>query len=226
MIRTLRDDEPIPGSKPARYIEGRGYVRLRWWVGPDEYVEQYEHRIVGGRPPSHLDVHHLDGDKANNDRANLVVLTKDAHTRLHAVLDELARPRVLRYSGYRCRRDEVRADRKLTQAREAAERMDRVLILYGQKMTTVQIGAEIEMHPSGVTRILRAAGVTTRRKADYHLRPLDPDDVVARYRAGQGATRIRRELGVDLKRVHAILQEAGVQLRGPGRVAEAATAGT
>src|SRR5258707_5551616 len=74
-IRTLRADEPIPAGEPRRYKDGRGYVRLRWLVGHAEYVEEYEHRLVAGRPDA--EVHHLNGNKADNGRENLLILTKE-----------------------------------------------------------------------------------------------------------------------------------------------------
>src|SRR5260221_14053685 len=80
-IRTLRADEPIPAGEPRRYKDGRGYVRLRWLVGHAEYVEEYEHRLGAGRPRA--EVHHLNGNKADNGRENLLILTKEEHARLH-----------------------------------------------------------------------------------------------------------------------------------------------
>jgi hypothetical protein len=61
---------------PRKTINGR-YVRLHQAVA--------EERL--GRPLlPHEIVHHLDEDKHNWDRRNLVVLSRSAHARLHAVL--------------------------------------------------------------------------------------------------------------------------------------------
>jgi hypothetical protein len=81
-IRTLDPGEAVPTGKPKRYIEGRGYVRLRWKVGTQSYVETYEHRIVAGAISS-VDVHHIDENKQNNDPSNLVVMTRSEHARHH-----------------------------------------------------------------------------------------------------------------------------------------------
>lgn len=81
-IRSLGPDEPVPSSEPRRYPSGHGYVRLRWRLGPGEYVEAYEHRVVTGRPDHH--VHHLDGDKTNNDPSNLRPMDSRDHARLHS----------------------------------------------------------------------------------------------------------------------------------------------
>ena len=80
-IRTLRADEPVPVGEPRRYKNGSGYVRLRWKVGPQQYVETYEHRLIAGLPAG--EVHHRDHTRDNNDPANLQVLTKHAHAEHH-----------------------------------------------------------------------------------------------------------------------------------------------
>lgn len=46
-IRQLRQGEPVPGGEPKRYENAKGYVRLRWKVGPHEYVEIYERDASG-----------------------------------------------------------------------------------------------------------------------------------------------------------------------------------
>lgn len=53
-----------------------------------EGKEVYEHRMVverglGRKLESHEDVHHIDGNKLNNDPNNLVVLSKREHTIIH-----------------------------------------------------------------------------------------------------------------------------------------------
>lgn len=63
---------------------GAGYLLRRLAQG----VYEYEHRLVAeeilGRPlASHEVVHHIDGDRANNEPSNLEVLARADHMRLH-----------------------------------------------------------------------------------------------------------------------------------------------
>lgn len=92
MIRSLRPGESPPPTEPKRYPNSSGYIRLRWRVGPGEYVEAYEHRVIAGEPVGQ--VHHRDHDKTNNDPSNLEVLTPADHARLHHMrhdADEMVR---------------------------------------------------------------------------------------------------------------------------------------
>jgi hypothetical protein len=84
--RTLKHGDPTPAGQPSRYLNDRGYVRLRWLVGSASYIEVYEHRLVMGLPPRELEVHHINHVKTDNRRENLVVLTKIEHAKLHAAL--------------------------------------------------------------------------------------------------------------------------------------------
>jgi hypothetical protein len=157
-IRTLRLDELIPTSAPRRYIDGRGYVRLRWKVAVGSYVEEYEHRLVVGRPEA--DVHHIDGDKANNDPSNLRVLSREEHAALH--VDQ--HRRAGRYRG--SRRDIERASRRATLdahwACIAAE--------YASGASSVELGERYGRHPSNITRGLHARGYAVRTELALHLR--------------------------------------------------------
>lgn len=81
---TITRAEDIPTGAPRRYANDRGYIRLRWRVGTAKYAECYEHRMVAGFPPRHMHVHHIDGDKTNNEPANLLVLTRSEHQTLHS----------------------------------------------------------------------------------------------------------------------------------------------
>lgn len=85
-IRALRHDEPIPLGEPRRLKNGAGYIRLRWKVGPGEYVEAYEHRIVAGAGPG-VQVHHINGVKDDNRPENLEVVDPAEHGRRHRTVD-------------------------------------------------------------------------------------------------------------------------------------------
>jgi hypothetical protein len=82
VIRTLRPDEPTPTAVPRRYKTSDGYWRLRWTVGPGQYVERLEHRVVAG-PGIGEHVHHKNGDPLDNRPDNLERLTPSVHMRHH-----------------------------------------------------------------------------------------------------------------------------------------------
>ncbi len=76
-----------------RLLSSHGYVRVR--VGADHPLADcdgycYEHRIVwmaaGRRAPRPTQtLHHVNGDKQDNRLANLEVLSRSEHARMHAV---------------------------------------------------------------------------------------------------------------------------------------------
>jgi hypothetical protein len=70
----------------SRVVATNGYVKVK--VPGERWV--YEHRLVTQAPPG-LHVHHRDGDKTNNDLANLQVLSNSEHGKLrrcHVPLNE------------------------------------------------------------------------------------------------------------------------------------------
>lgn len=79
MIRSLRAGEALPASSPRRYASEQGYIRLRWKVGPRQYVETYEHRVVDGHVTTAEHVHHINGDRTDNRPENLAFLTATEH---------------------------------------------------------------------------------------------------------------------------------------------------
>ena len=78
MLRSLRDDEPVPDATPRRYVAPNGYVALRWTIAPREEVEAWEHRIVMGRPKGKA-VHHKNGVRHDNRLENLEICTSSEH---------------------------------------------------------------------------------------------------------------------------------------------------
>ena len=47
-------------------------------------MHKYVWEYYNGKIPSGYDIHHIDGNKANNDISNLQLLTREEHKRLHA----------------------------------------------------------------------------------------------------------------------------------------------
>jgi hypothetical protein len=160
-IRSLRYDEPLPEGEPRRYRSGSGYVRLRWKVAPNTYVEEYEHRIVAGRPHPRFHVHHKNEIKHDNRPENLEVLTAEEHLRHHRANAER------RYAPYRSKFAKYKAERAERNRQARAERDRRVASLYADGLTTVEIGRQIGLDASGVTRILQRCGVRVRSKAEH-----------------------------------------------------------
>lgn len=138
-IRSLRDGEIPPDFPPARYKSRDGYIRLRWHLG-NEYIETYEHRFVAGAKGKQ-EVHHIDGNRSNNDPSNLRVLSAEEHSRHHA--ENGSGPA----SKHRFRRIDG----------EEAERLYR--LGYG----TERIGKILGADPSAVWRNLKRRGVEIRK---------------------------------------------------------------
>lgn len=206
-IRFITSLSEVPPGAPKRYRNSRGYIRLRWLIAPSEYVEVLEHRLVMGIPEGQ--VHHINRIKHDNRPENLIVLTAEEHTQLHAREDWESG----KYTGV-SQRDRERAQRRL----EIERRWDRMADLYRSGATTITVGEEFGIDPSNVSRGLRARGVQMRSTGEVRAIPIDGGSVIARYAAGEGATRIARELRVSLARVHRVLSDAGIALRGAGRV--------
>lgn len=81
MIRYLKHGDSIPTGIPQRYIDSAGYVMLSWKVGTEAYVRVREHRLMTGLP--NATVHHRDGNRSNNDLANLEVMPHGEHAKIH-----------------------------------------------------------------------------------------------------------------------------------------------
>lgn len=163
-IRSLRPGEPVPDFEPRRYRAQRGYIKLRWLVDTQHYVEEYEHRLAAGRPPAWMHVHHINGIKDDNRPENLQVLTPEEHTKLHAEQGgaEATRTRRAMARGGGPTGREAKALRAAKRREELRERTAEMKRLYLEGKSTLEIGALIGIHASGVSRHLREAGVLVR----------------------------------------------------------------
>ncbi len=89
MIRQLRPGEKLPEGEPRRYGSSQGYIRLRWRVGPRQYVETREHRVEGDHVTTAPHVHHRNHHRDDNRPENLLPITSSEHRRYHQKFDRL-----------------------------------------------------------------------------------------------------------------------------------------
>ena len=88
--RTCKAGALNPSWHGGRYRDGQGYWRVHRPEHPQADTNGYvkEHRLLMeqqiGRPLKRREhVHHRDGDRGNNDPANLALLSDTEHLRLH-----------------------------------------------------------------------------------------------------------------------------------------------
>lgn len=155
MIRQLSKGEPIPGGEPARYLNREGYVRLRWLVGPADYVEALEHRLVMGFPEG--EIHHLNGDKTDNRPENLAVLSKVEHATLHGEQARATSRSATEWEGDRSQQAFDKRQRRLAREQERRELIARIVALRETGLTTVEIGLIVGRDASNITRALQQA---------------------------------------------------------------------
>lgn len=155
MIRQLAAGETVAPTAPHRYISDHGYVRLRWKVGPAEYVETYEHRFVAGLPDG--EVHHVDGNKLNNDPENLLVTSKEAHARYHGRVASANSRRLTEWDGERSQYAYDKRQRRLAREAERKEFVRQIVEMRQAGLTTVEIGRRVNRDASNITRALQDA---------------------------------------------------------------------
>jgi hypothetical protein len=189
-VRHLRPDEDVPDFEPrGRYRTASGYVRVRWLLGPNDYVEEYEHRLVMERPTG--EVHHVNGDKADNRPENLVVLSKREHATLHAEPNP---------DSYKIRSARERAQRAQERRAKRAERIAEMRALYESGLSTTEIGSLFSMSAGGVSRALRQGGAKMRPR-----RSTGPDAEVratVQSRAGLRCERCGRNVAWEPHEIH------------------------
>ena len=79
----------------GRVSDGRGYIMVlkpEWYTGRKGSTHVFEHTIVMCEAlgltelPEGFVVHHVDGDKTNNDLKNLALMRMEAHSKLHHLM--------------------------------------------------------------------------------------------------------------------------------------------
>lgn len=94
--KARKNGKDAPKWRGGRYIDSQGYVSV---FAPDHpravNNRVHEHRLVMerqlGRPLQRDEhVHHIDGNRSNNDVSNLVVLSASEHMKLHRQLEAAA----------------------------------------------------------------------------------------------------------------------------------------
>lgn len=94
-------------SKRQQYIDAKGYLAIRTKSGEKRVHRLIVEEVLGKRLPKCATVHHIDGNKLNNAKSNLVVLQNNAeHKRVHALQRLISLGCVLGQTHfcYRCRR--------------------------------------------------------------------------------------------------------------------------
>ncbi|ABQ12453.1 HNH endonuclease [Phormidium phage Pf-WMP3] len=99
MLRLARTGEknPMYGTESNKRLDviadGRGYLMVRkptWYTGRKGSRHVFQHHVVMcealglTQVPDGFHVHHVDGDKTNNNINNLALLCDSAHSRLHS----------------------------------------------------------------------------------------------------------------------------------------------
>ena len=87
-------DRRVSTYKGTDVVDGKGYVivpKPEWYVGRKNSKYVYLHSVVMCESlgiveiPKGFCVHHIDGDKTNNDISNLCLLTIEAYSKLHQI---------------------------------------------------------------------------------------------------------------------------------------------
>lgn len=158
VIRQLRPGEEVPPGQPKRYRTSHGYMRLRWLVGPQQYLETYEHRVRDGVVVRAEHVHHINGKRDDNRPENLREMSAEEHNEHHTSGKRGAGT----FYPFRSRGAMEKAAYAEQNRRLREERRQFMVELYKQGRTTPEIADEVGLHHSGVSRHLRSAGAVMR----------------------------------------------------------------
>jgi HNH endonuclease/Homeodomain-like domain len=175
VIRYLKPGEAVPTVTPLRYTTVRGYASLRWKVGPDQYVECYEHRVIDGHVTTAEHVHHVNHVRTDNRPENLRHVTAAEHhdehpsvyaeecVRLYAEgrnTTEIAkRLSINPATVYRLLKARGVAFRDRNERRRVSVDEARLRELHQQGLSTLQIAKALGHERTVVRRLMKALGL-------------------------------------------------------------------
>lgn len=195
-----------PGPKPAyRIVTAYGYVALYEPDHPDAWKSGrvLEHRLVmekhlGRRLKKKEHVHHIDGNRENNDPSNLKLISPEEHTKLHK-----------------------REESPLKHLWEMS--VEKLQDLYDTSSSIRAIAGKYSCDPSSLRYLLRTRGVSLRHPrssrnshaARRNFEEMSTDEIQSLYDKN-GMAKIGEEHGISAPSIRRILVERGIEIRERG----------